>query len=104
MTAYDAAWRSFSPGIVTVIAGIEESFALGETRVDLGHGGFEYKQQLANSAWPLAWLRVFPRGAGYRLLRARWAPRHANERVTRMRVRLALRSRVASMRDSRQAV
>ena len=43
---YDPAWRSYGPGIATAIAGIEESFTLGETRVDLGHGRFEYKREL----------------------------------------------------------
>jgi CelD/BcsL family acetyltransferase involved in cellulose biosynthesis len=106
MTAYDPAWRSYSPGIATVIAGIEESFALGERCVDLGHGRFEYKRELANAAWPLAWVRVFPRGPGYHRMRARWAPRHARERGTRLRVELAVRHRLAAFpgrRGGRQA-
>jgi CelD/BcsL family acetyltransferase involved in cellulose biosynthesis len=101
MIAYDPAWRSFGPGIATAIAGIEESFTLGEALVDLGHGGFEYKRELANYARPLSWLRIFPREAGYGRVRARWAPRHARERMNRLRVELRLRSRMAELRAAR---
>ena len=98
MTAYDRAWRAYGPGIFTTVAGIEDAFTRGERVVDLGYGLFEYQRGMANSARPVAWLRVFPRGRSYPLARACWAPRHAHERLNRLRVRLAARQRVNEVR------
>ncbi len=98
LTAYDRAWSVYGPGIATMIAGIEEAFGRGERLVDLGYGSFEYKRVLANYARPVAWLELFPRGRGHALVRARSVPRHARERVIRLRIRLRLGQRLRTAR------
>jgi hypothetical protein len=84
-----------------MIAGIEEAFGRGERLVDFGHGFFEYKRVLANHTQPVAWLELFPRGRGHARVRARSVPRHARERVIRLRVRLRLGQRLRTARAVR---
>jgi CelD/BcsL family acetyltransferase involved in cellulose biosynthesis len=55
MTAYDAAWARYSPGIITTMAGIEDAFMRGVELVDLGYGNFDYMKVMANSSRPIAW-------------------------------------------------
>lgn len=98
MTAYDRAWGAYGPGVATAVAGIQDAFARGDRLVDLGYGQYEYKRGLANSARPVAWLRLFPRGGTYPLARICWAPHHAHERLVRLRVRLRARQRLNEMR------
>jgi Acetyltransferase (GNAT) domain len=90
VTAYDRAWRSYGPGIATVIAGIEDAFTRGDRVVDLGYGSFEYKREMANAERPVAWYRLFPRGRVYPL---------AAELVKGLRVRLRARQRLAQVRN-----
>jgi len=99
LTAYDSAWHAFGPGIATIVAGIEDAFTRGEQVVDLGYGLFEYQKVMANSARPVAWYRLFPRGKTYPRARVQWAPRHATEHVQRLRVRLRARQRLAEVRN-----
>ena len=91
LTAYDRAWGAYGPGIAALLAGIEDAFMRGERSVELGYGLFQYQSRLADSSRPVAWIRVFPRGRAYALARIAWAPRHAQERLHRLRARLSAR-------------
>ena len=97
VTAYDRDWASQAPGIVTIIAGIEDAAERGAVRVDLGHGGFPYKLELANAVRPVSWQRLYPRGRTYARARLSWAPLEAQERLHRVRVQLRLRQRVRAV-------
>ena len=45
---FDDAWASERPALQTLIAAIEDGFARGERRADLGAGGQDYKYRLAD--------------------------------------------------------
>ncbi|HWF74394.1 MAG TPA: GNAT family N-acetyltransferase [Solirubrobacteraceae bacterium] len=98
-TGFDPAWGRFAPGLRSMIAGIEESFRLGEERVDLGYGGYPYKLKLANEVRSISSYEMFARGHRYPLVRAHELPRHARERFIEGRVRLRARSRFLDARN-----
>lgn len=59
---FDREWRSYSPALQTVLAAIEDAFARGEQRLDLGPGGQDYKYRLADGESRLDWLLLLPSG------------------------------------------
>ena len=99
LTAFDPAWSRFAPGLHSVVAGIEEGFRLGEDWVDLGHGDFRYKRELANEFHQISSYEMFARNARYPLVRAHELPRHARERINQGRVRLRARGRLVDARN-----
>jgi CelD/BcsL family acetyltransferase involved in cellulose biosynthesis len=97
--AFDAALGRFGPGLCATVAGIEEAFRLGEDRVDLGHGEYGYKLQLATDLRQICWQEIFVRDARYPLVRAHALPRHARQRYIEARKDLRLGTRLAGARS-----
>lgn len=98
---FDPAASDLKPGFLSLAAAVEDAFARGERRFDLGGGAQAYKLRLADSDHPIAWRTLFPRTARYPLTRLQVAPRHARERArdaarrldpeTRLRIKRRLR-------------
>lgn len=66
---FDDAWADAKPGLVVLLSAIEDAFATGARRVDLGAGGQGYKRRLAGGADELVEAILVPRGARYPLTR-----------------------------------
>ena len=52
--AYDAAFGSYSPGLILLLDLVAEAAARGLTLVDLGRGEHHYKLRVANGAYDVA--------------------------------------------------
>jgi CelD/BcsL family acetyltransferase involved in cellulose biosynthesis len=78
---FDPKASDLKPGFLALAAAVEDGFARGERRFDLGGGAQPYKLRLADGDHPIAWRTLFPRGARYPLTRLQVAPRHTRERV-----------------------
>lgn len=71
---FDESWGDRSPGMLAILAAVEDSFERGETLLDLGGGEARYKDRLADEDRPVAWRTSYPRGARYPLARLRRLP------------------------------
>lgn len=78
---FDSSASELRPGFVAMSAAIEDSFARGERRFDLGGGAQPYKLRFGDADAPIAWRTLFPRTARYPLTRVQVLPRHARERA-----------------------
>ena len=72
-------WAQHAPGMQTMLLALRTLSEQGSRIVDLGGGGHDYKQRLADANRPIAWKTVFPRGRRYPLIRARLAPKHVRQ-------------------------
>jgi CelD/BcsL family acetyltransferase involved in cellulose biosynthesis len=72
--AFEDRWRKHSPGLVALMAAIEDSMTRGDAFLDLGPGRQDYKLRLANGEQVLETSTLLPRGPGYAMTRARLAP------------------------------
>lgn len=52
------------PALITILAAIEQAFASGDRRIDLGAGGQDYKYRFAADEDRLEWVSVVPPGRG----------------------------------------
>jgi CelD/BcsL family acetyltransferase involved in cellulose biosynthesis len=59
---FDDEWARLQPSILTILAAIEQGFAVGDSRLDLGTGGQDYKYRLADSADDIDWTLLVPAG------------------------------------------
>ncbi|MFN2595263.1 MAG: GNAT family N-acetyltransferase [Actinomycetota bacterium] len=59
---FDEAWRAYRPSIIAILAAIQESFARGDRRVDLGGGSQSYKLRFTDGEDTLEWWAVVPPG------------------------------------------
>jgi CelD/BcsL family acetyltransferase involved in cellulose biosynthesis len=75
---FDSAWADVKPGMLAILAAIEDACRRGEIRVDLGGGAYPYKLRFADSDDPIAWGGVMPRTAQYPLVRGRFLPREVS--------------------------
>ena len=92
---FDDDWARSKPALVALLAAVEDAFARGDERFDLGGGMQEYKLRFADGEEELEWTSVVPRGARAALDWALLAPsrtRGALARATYER-RAALRRR-----------
>jgi CelD/BcsL family acetyltransferase involved in cellulose biosynthesis len=94
VTAHDRDWKSLGPGLASIVAGVEESFQIGDELVDLSYGAYPYKLRLANEVRWLSWRELFPRDRRYPLARAHALPWHVREAVDRARARVQARTRL----------
>lgn len=85
---FDPAWSRLAPGTNSILAALREAAGSGVRSVDLGGGGDDYKQRLADENGPIAWQTLFPRGHRYPLMRMRLAPKHAGHAMRRVGRRL----------------
>lgn len=72
---FDPEWRSHSPAVQTLLAAIEDAFARGERRLDLGPGGQDYKYRLADGEVRLEWLLLLANGPLHPIARGRLVAR-----------------------------
>jgi CelD/BcsL family acetyltransferase involved in cellulose biosynthesis len=85
---FDEDFAKLEPGHVTTLAAIEDAFARGEVRLDLGGGDSAYKRRLASRDLPVVWTGIVPRTRRYPLTRIRLAPDQARWLITRIGRRL----------------
>ncbi len=94
---HDDDWARTKPALVALLAAVEDSFARGEERFDLGGGTHDYKLRFADGQEVLQWTSFAPRDARAGLNWARLAPsrvRGALARATEEQ-RVALRRRLS---------
>lgn len=61
------------PGLVTILAAVEQAYALGNQRLCLGPGDQEYKYRFAVGEERLEWVSLVPAGRGSLRVRQRIA-------------------------------
>jgi CelD/BcsL family acetyltransferase involved in cellulose biosynthesis len=90
---FDDDWARTKPALVALLAAVEDSFARGDERFDLGGGTQDYKLRFADGQEQLEWTSLAPGGA---LDRVRLAPSRARGALARAThgPRAALRSRL----------
>jgi CelD/BcsL family acetyltransferase involved in cellulose biosynthesis len=84
---HDEAWNVYQPGLETMIVAIEDGFARGLDRLDLGPGAQAYKLRLADSSETLEFVSLAPWGAGFPLVRGLLVARDARRAARAARVR-----------------
>jgi len=72
------------PGVLALFAAVEDAFARGEHRVDLGGGAHSYKLRFTADSAPIFWTGLVPRTRRYLLTRMRLAPDQAGWMATRI--------------------
>ena len=97
---FDARHAKLRPGLLVLLAAIEDCVARGVRTIDLGGGDHEYKLRLADRDAPLAWSLLVPRGRGYAEMRLRTLPLQAKTfaRVTAARLPSPWRERLDTAR------
>ena len=93
---FDEAWSSSQPSMQALVAAVEDAWARGEQRVDLGGGDQAYKYRLADEEERLEWTVLVPRGRRYPVARLHLAPRHL-KRAVLQRTPDSLKSRVKAI-------
>jgi CelD/BcsL family acetyltransferase involved in cellulose biosynthesis len=78
---FDDEWSAQQPAMQVLVAAVEEAFARGDTRLDLGGGAQTYKYRLASAEEELVWSFVVPRERRYLLARLSLAPRQTRRAV-----------------------
>jgi CelD/BcsL family acetyltransferase involved in cellulose biosynthesis len=78
---FDPEWSAQQPALQTLIVAIEEGWAKGDRRIDLGAGDQDYKYRLADGDVSVAWgVLVFPSARRW-LVRLRLGPYHLKRAV-----------------------
>ena len=71
---FDEEWSAQQPSLQVLIVAIEDAWARGDRRVDLGGGGQSYKYRLADLVETLEWSYFVPAGPKYARSRAELLP------------------------------
>lgn len=71
---WDERFAQFKPAMLALLDAVEESFELGDTRIDLGLGQEGYKLRFADDDSPVAWSILMVPGSRLPLTAARMAP------------------------------
>lgn len=89
---WDEDYARYKPAMLTILAALEDCFARGEHRLDLGAGEHDYKRRIADHAYELRWCGLMPRDATFPARRlatlphdAEWAARRTARRLPRRR-------------------
>ncbi len=72
---WDEEFAQFKPAMLGILDAIEDSFARGDRRMDLGPGAQPYKLRFADGTDPVAWWVLIPPGRGMPGALARTLPR-----------------------------
>lgn len=73
---FDERHKTLSPSRIGILTVIEDAFASGARRLDLGAGDFEYKRRFADDEETLHWSWLVPPGGLHGLVRLRLASAH----------------------------
>lgn len=97
---FDEAAAEHKPALLAILAGVEDCFARGERRLDLGGGAQDYKLRLADRDAPLAWGGLVPRNRRYLRNRLALMPAQAGgvAREALQRLPAAQQARVRALR------
>ncbi len=87
-SGFDESRSDLRPGLLAMFAAIEDAFARGERRFDLGGGATSYKLRFTSQDAPICWTGIVPHTGRYRLTRMRLAPDQARWLITRIGRRL----------------
>jgi CelD/BcsL family acetyltransferase involved in cellulose biosynthesis len=71
---WDVRHAGLKPSMLGLLDTVEEAFAMGEQRLDLGVGDQDYKQRFADDDAPIGWCILMPPGRRRLLTRAHTAP------------------------------
>jgi CelD/BcsL family acetyltransferase involved in cellulose biosynthesis len=71
---WDEAFAQFKPAMLGILDAIEDGFARGDVRMDLGPGAQPYKLRFADGTDPVAWWVLIPAGRRFPLTAARTLP------------------------------
>ena len=82
--AFDDDWARYSPGLVALMAAIEDAITRGDRQLDLGPGMQDYKQRVSDGEHELNSWTLCPRGRGYVRTRARLLPAAARRGLSRV--------------------
>jgi CelD/BcsL family acetyltransferase involved in cellulose biosynthesis len=85
---HDEAWNVYQPGLEAIVAAIEDGFARGIARLDLGPGAQAYKLRLTDATEILEFVSLAPWGAGFPLARGVLAARDGRRATYGALVRL----------------
>jgi CelD/BcsL family acetyltransferase involved in cellulose biosynthesis len=101
---FDEDWARLQVSVLTILAGIEHAFDVGDQRFDLGTGGQEYKYRMADDDTPVHWSMVTPMGIRSPVARMQLLPERARLAVAnklspdaKSKIR-QIRRRVSSLR------
>jgi len=85
LNGFDEGHASISPSRLGILTVIEDAFALGARRLDLGAGAYDYKQRFADGEEQLQWRTLVPVGPRSPLTRLQLSvPRVRRAAVARM--------------------
>jgi CelD/BcsL family acetyltransferase involved in cellulose biosynthesis len=93
---FDERYARLSPSMIGFLALVEDAFACGAERIDLGAGSADWKRRFADTEGTLAWRRVVPRGRRHVRARLGLAPGQWRRSLAR-RVPDELRARVVEL-------
>ncbi|MEK6277141.1 MAG: GNAT family N-acetyltransferase [Actinomycetota bacterium] len=79
---FDEGWGEHSPGVVAILAAVEDAFARNDDLLDLGGGEARYKERMADEDRPVMWGTSYLGGARYPLARLRRLPEQAARRAS----------------------
>jgi CelD/BcsL family acetyltransferase involved in cellulose biosynthesis len=80
---FDGRWAAYRPGLLSLLAAVEDAFARGAARLDLGAGAQDYKYRFAGTEDRLVRALVLPRGRWYPVARAFTTPAELRARLRR---------------------
>ena len=103
---YNGGWderhAQFKPAMLGILDAIEDAFARGERRMDLGPGAQPYKLRFADGTDPLAWWVLIPPGRRMPRAFARTLPRTTWRELRTAAKRALPPERVERLRELRR--
>jgi CelD/BcsL family acetyltransferase involved in cellulose biosynthesis len=98
---WDERFAQFKPAMLGILDAIEDAFARGERRMDLGPGAQPYKLRFADGTDPLAWSVVIPPGRSMARVLARTLPKTTWRELRSAAKRALAPERVERLRELR---
>lgn len=81
---WDPDWAQHSPALTGIVAALQDGFARGDRRLDLGEDdSYDYKTRIADGDAPVAGVTITPRGPRYAGTLVLTAPRRARRLARR---------------------
>lgn len=101
---WDEQFAQFKPAMLGILDAIEDAFARGERRMDLGPGAQPYKLRFADGTDPVAWSVLIPGGRRMPLVMARTLPSTTWRELRDAAKRALPPERVERLRELRRRV